>query len=49
MVGKPDSGSEKTAQGCGPDILKTASRPGEWTTYDASGKVVKVTTMKSPR
>jgi antitoxin component YwqK of YwqJK toxin-antitoxin module len=29
--------------------FENGKQTGEWTTYDASGKVVKVTTMKPPR
>jgi len=29
--------------------FENGKQTGEWTTYDASGKVVKVTRMKSPR
>ena len=29
--------------------FKAGKQIGEWTTYDAKGKVVKVTQMKSPR
>jgi antitoxin component YwqK of YwqJK toxin-antitoxin module len=31
------------------DRDKDGHQTGEWTTYDAGGKVVKVTTMKPPR
>jgi antitoxin component YwqK of YwqJK toxin-antitoxin module len=29
--------------------FENRKQTGEWTTYDASGKIVKVTRMKSPR
>jgi hypothetical protein len=29
-------------------IFENGKQAGEWTTYDDKGKVVKVTTMKSP-
>jgi hypothetical protein len=39
----------KTAQRWLLDIFENGKQAGEWTTYDARGKVAKITTMKSPR
>ena len=41
------SGSGKTVPRCGRGYFEDGKQVGEWTTYDAKGKVVKVTKMKS--
>ena len=43
------NGSARTACGCAPAIFKDGEQVGEWTTYDKTGAVYKVTTMKPKR